>query len=73
MFRSSPPHFDSLDGVRGVAVLTVMLYHARLGSFRGGFLGVDIFFVLSGFLITGILLSAWERAGTLRLRLFSHS
>ena len=48
MFRSSPPHFDSLDGVRGVAVLTVMLYHARLGSFRGGFPGVDIFFVLSG-------------------------
>jgi peptidoglycan/LPS O-acetylase OafA/YrhL len=70
MFRSSPPHFDSLDGVRGVAVLTVMLYHARLGSFRGGFLGVDIFFVLSGFLITGLLFREWEQTGSVDLKRF---
>jgi peptidoglycan/LPS O-acetylase OafA/YrhL len=70
MFRSSLAHLDSLDGVRGVAVLTVMLYHARIGSFRGGFLGVDIFFVLSGFLITGLLFREWEQTGSVGLKRF---
>ena len=44
---------DSLDGLRGVAILAVLLYHHDL--FDNGWMGVDIFFVLSGFLITGIL------------------
>jgi peptidoglycan/LPS O-acetylase OafA/YrhL len=70
MSRSSPAHFDSLDGVRGVAVLTVMLYDARVANFRGGFLGVDIFFVLSGFLITGLLFPEWHQAGSVNLRRF---
>jgi peptidoglycan/LPS O-acetylase OafA/YrhL len=70
MSRSSPAHFDSLDGVRGVAVLTVMLYDARVANFRGGFLGVDIFFVLSGFLITGLLFREWHQAGSVNLRRF---
>ena len=52
----------SLDGLRGIAILAVMLNNARY--LPGGFLGVDIFFVLSGFLITALLLQEWQRTGT---------
>ena len=64
------PHIRSLDGLRGVAVLTVVLYHFAPSLFPGGFLGVDLFFVLSGFLITGLLVNEWGGSGRISLRRF---
>ncbi|RYH06682.1 acyltransferase family protein [Tropicimonas sp. IMCC6043] len=50
-----------IDGLRAVAVLPVILFHAGVAGFGGGFVGVDVFFVISGFLITGILLDDLDR------------
>jgi peptidoglycan/LPS O-acetylase OafA/YrhL len=52
-----------IEGLRGIAVLTVVLFHAGLAGVAGGFVGVDVFFVISGFLITGLLLRERERTG----------
>jgi peptidoglycan/LPS O-acetylase OafA/YrhL len=46
---------DDIDGLRAVAVILIVFYHARLTSVPGGFVGVDVFFVISGFLITGLI------------------
>lgn len=54
---------SEIDGLRALAVLTVILFHAGFTTFRGGFVGVDVFFVISGFLITSIIISDKE-AGT---------
>ncbi|HEX8557808.1 MAG TPA: acyltransferase [Pyrinomonadaceae bacterium] len=59
-----------LDGLRGVAVLLVMAHHATSGLPHGGFLGVDVFFTLSGFLITSLLLAEVERTGGVDFRAF---
>ena len=56
-------YLPGLDGVRALAVLGVLLYHADLEWIPGGFLGVDVFFVLSGFLITSLLLEEFDRSG----------
>ena len=59
-----------LDGVRALAVLAVIAFHEGLGAAPAGFLGVDIFFVLSGYLITDLLVSRRDRPGGLNLRDF---
>ncbi len=60
----------ALDGVRAIAVAAVVLYHGGVSWLRGGFLGVDVFFVLSGFLITSLLLTELEGTGRVRLLRF---
>ena len=60
----------ALDGLRAVAVVVVMLYHGGVSWAGGGFLGVDVFFVLSGFLITSLLVQEWSRTGRIALRAF---
>ncbi|HVB92077.1 MAG TPA: acyltransferase family protein [Acidimicrobiales bacterium] len=60
-------HLPSLNGLRAVAVLGVLAYHLHLGWATGGYLGVDLFFVLSGFLISTLLLEEW--VGTAKLNL----
>jgi peptidoglycan/LPS O-acetylase OafA/YrhL len=69
--RTSPFHLGHrpwLDGVRGVAVLLVLAFHFRF--LTGGCFGVDVFFVLSGFLITTLLVSEWRRRGAISLPRF---
>ena len=61
-------YVPALDGVRGIAVAAVLLFHG--GYLAGGFLGVDLFFVLSGFLITSLLLADGSGAGRIRLAHF---
>src|SRR5215213_5449446 len=61
---------SDVEGLRGVAVLAVLAYHAGVGGARGGFVGVDVFYVLSGFLITGLLWKELQDSGRLRLGAF---
>ena len=75
--NQSPPghearlaYLPGLDGLRAVAVTAVLLYHADLIWFRGGYLGVDVFFVLSDFLITSLLLAEWRRGWRIDLKAF---
>lgn len=77
--RRSPPHpvtgtrlayHPALDGLRGVAVLGVLAFHGGVSWLPGGFLGVDTFFVLSGFLITSLLVREWQSNGRIALGAF---
>ena len=60
----------ALDGLRALAVLAVLGVHSGLSWAGGGWAGVDVFFVLSGFLITALLLEEWQRTGAISLRRF---
>ena len=63
-------YLPALDGLRAIAVTSVLLYHLDIGWARGGFLGVDLFFVISGFLITTLLLREHDSTGRIGLGSF---
>ena len=65
--RSGQRYLPGLDGLRALAVLAVVAYHLELGWAQGGLLGVGVFFTLSGYLITDLLLGQWETTGRLHL------
>ena len=70
---SAPPKLGyrpSLDGLRAIAVTAVVLYHADVSWMKGGFLGVEVFFVVSGFLITALLIDERHHSGGISLRQF---
>ncbi|MFM9099270.1 MAG: acyltransferase family protein [Actinomycetota bacterium] len=70
MSTSSNRYIQSVDGLRAVAVIAVLLYHLGIDWIPGGFLGVDLFFVISGYVITGLILDSIDRSGGLDLRAF---
>ena len=68
--RLASPRSAALDGIRGIAALSVVVFHAQITGSAGGALGVDLFFVLSGFLITRLLIEEWSATGRLRIGRF---
>lgn len=68
---AAPGHFRvDIEGIRGVALLMVLIFHSGVPGFEGGFIGLDVFFVLSGFLITGQLIAEIDKTGRVRLGAF---
>jgi peptidoglycan/LPS O-acetylase OafA/YrhL len=65
-----PTFRPDIEGIRGVAILLVVAYHAGVSGFAGGYVGVDVFFVLSGFLITGLLARELSASGGINLSEF---
>ena len=63
-------HFPGLNGIRALSVLAIIAFHSGLSWIPGGYYGVDAFFVLSGFLITALLLAEWGASGSIDLRRF---
>lgn len=70
MSRPKTRYIPALDGIRAFAVLSVIAYHMEFTWASGGLLGVTIFFVLSGYLITGLLIAEWDHSKTIRLKDF---
>ena len=68
--KPSSSHRGDIQGLRALAVLLVAFGHAGVGFLPGGFVGVDVFFVLSGFLITGLLISEARATGSISLGAF---
>ena len=64
------PYVPGLDGLRALAVIAVLLYHAGPHWVPGGFLGVEVFFVISGYLITSLLLAEWRQRGRIDFAAF---
>jgi peptidoglycan/LPS O-acetylase OafA/YrhL len=63
-------HLPGIDGLRAIAVAAVLVFHAGISALPGGFLGVEVFFVISGYLITALLLAEWTVSGRIALRRF---
>ena len=70
MSRPKTHYIPSLDGLRAFAVLAVIAYHMNMSWAPGGLLGVTMFFVLSGYLITGLLIAEFDYSGTIDLKDF---
>src|SRR3982751_1988224 len=70
MAGDRPTFRPDIEGLRGVAILLVVHFHAGARAFAGGFVGVDVFFVLSGFFITGLLVRERETTGDVSLNEF---
>ena len=69
-YNQPVPYLPGLDGLRALAVIAVIVYHGNASWLRGGFLGVEVFFVISGYLITMLLLSEHRRSGSIGLGRF---
>jgi peptidoglycan/LPS O-acetylase OafA/YrhL len=67
---SKVPYLPGLDGMRAVAVVAVMIYHANSTWLKGGFIGVEVFFVISGYLITLLLIAEHEKTGQVNMKNF---
>ncbi len=68
--RARRGYASGLDGIRALAVIAVILYHAGVPGMRGGFVGVDLFFVVSGYLVTALLQRELDRTGRIRFGAF---
>src|SRR3954465_3806992 len=68
--RVGVPHRPGIDGLRALAVVAVLLYHADVSWLPAGFLGVDVFFVVSGYLICSLLVAEWTGEGRIAFRSF---
>lgn len=71
--KSGLKHIPGLDGIRAIAILVIVLFHYwpfGIGYFPGGFIGVDIFFTVSGFLITTLLVNEWKNSNAINLKHF---